>query len=210
MTLWLRVLRDHVTNKLKPPLPRLPRCLWSPKLAGVWLTLRGSYHGLARPNDKVKLLYLHYHSAYDHKTYQEGELLWATSTHKVMWLYNYVVLRVQVTKGKHIFTTKMPLATKPGRMMTYLERLLPKKSHDHIVTYSCKATCTCPLLRPMIVLCTRPMTTKIGKMVIYYEKIPPIKSQICWTRSYHVRSHDNVKTLYFHYNNVYGQQNLVG
>ena len=34
----------------------------------------------------------------------------------------------------------MPMATKRGRMMTYLAWILPINSHDHIITWSCKIT----------------------------------------------------------------------
>ena len=44
-------------------------------------------------------------------------------------------------KLKHcLFTTTMLMATKRGRMMTYLERLLPIKSNGHINTWSCNIT----------------------------------------------------------------------
>ena len=35
-------------------------------------------------------------------------------------------------------TTAVPMATKLGRMMTYLEWLLPIKSHEHTIMWSCK------------------------------------------------------------------------
>ena len=34
----------------------------------------------------------------------------------------------------------MSMATKRSRMMTYLERLLTLKSHDHAITWSCEIT----------------------------------------------------------------------
>ena len=40
----------------------------------------------------------------------------------------------------YISTTATFMATKPGRMMSYLEWLLLIKSHDHIITWSCKIT----------------------------------------------------------------------
>ena len=43
---------------------------------------------------------------------------------KVIWSFHYVVLRYQVTNLKHIFTTKEAIATKFGRMLTYLDGLL--------------------------------------------------------------------------------------
>ena len=32
----------------------------------------------------------------------------------------------------------MPMATKYGKIMSYLECFLPIKAHDHIITWSCK------------------------------------------------------------------------
>ena len=43
--------------------------------------------GLARSHDKLKPLYLHYHNAYDHKTWHGGELPRVASTHKATWLH---------------------------------------------------------------------------------------------------------------------------
>ena len=42
--------------------------------------------------DKLKILKLHYLNTYDHKTWQDGDLRYAASTHKVTWPYNHVVL----------------------------------------------------------------------------------------------------------------------
>ena len=41
--------------------------------------------GPARSRDKLKLLYLHHHNVYGHITWYEGNLLWATFSHKVLW-----------------------------------------------------------------------------------------------------------------------------
>ena len=38
-----------------------------------------------RSRDKTKPLYLHYHSAHDHQTWQDAELHRATATHKLTW-----------------------------------------------------------------------------------------------------------------------------
>ena len=41
--------------------------------------------------DKLKT-YLHYHNAYDHKTYQGGDIQRGSSTHKFAWPFNEVVM----------------------------------------------------------------------------------------------------------------------
>ena len=62
-------------------------------------------------------------------------------THKVTWLFNQVVLRDHVKKYNHyICTTPMPMAAKISRMVTYLERLVSMKLHDHIITWFCEIT----------------------------------------------------------------------
>ena len=47
---------------------------------------------LVRSHDKLKTLYLHYYNAYGHKTWQDDVLPWVTSTHKVTWPFNHLVL----------------------------------------------------------------------------------------------------------------------
>ena len=100
-----------------------------------------SSSGLARSRDKSKPFYFHYHNAYGHKTWQDCDLSWAAFTDKVSWSYNYVVWWDSMTNGKHyIFTSKMSVATKLDRIVTYLKWLLSIKSHYHIITCSCEIT----------------------------------------------------------------------
>ena len=46
---------------------------------------------LAKPWEKLKLVYIHYCKVYCHNTWQDGNLPWAPFTHKVMWKYDHVV-----------------------------------------------------------------------------------------------------------------------
>ena len=46
---------------------------------------------------KVKLLYLHHYSVYDHQTWQVGDLLWGSSIDIITWPFNDV-LRDYLTK----------------------------------------------------------------------------------------------------------------
>ena len=63
------------------------------------------------------------------------------SYYQVTWPFNIVLLRDHVTNLNHyISTTTIPGATKPNRMVTYLEEPPAKKSHDHFLTWSCKIT----------------------------------------------------------------------
>ena len=45
---------------------------------------------LVRSCDKLKPVYLYYHSAYDHQTWQDAKLPWAILTHKVTLLFGHV------------------------------------------------------------------------------------------------------------------------
>ena len=81
---------------------------------------------------QTKTFYLHYHNAYDHKTWQNGDSPWAASTHKVTSPYNHV------NKLIHISTTTMPMTTKLEPIVIYLARLLSINSHDYIITPSCE------------------------------------------------------------------------
>ena len=121
----------------------LPQCLWPYNLAGYWTTMRGFYSkyqsvlwssGLERSRDKLKQLYLRYHNIYGQKTCRNGDLTWLIFTHKVKWPYNHVVLQDHVTNEKrYISSTTMPMTTTLGRMMAYLDWLLPIKSHHCII-----------------------------------------------------------------------------
>ena len=60
----------------------------------------------------LKSLYLHYHNAYGHQTWQGNDLpQGAPKAH-----FDHVVLRDHVTNQKHISTTRVPMATKLNRM----------------------------------------------------------------------------------------------
>ena len=123
----------------------LPQSLWPPDLAGWWLTLKGVYpkcHStlcscvFTRSRDRLKPLYLFYHSVYGHKTWHGGYIQWGASFHKVktfitwpckvMWQVRYV-----------IFSTTMPMATKLNRVIIYNEEIPSIKSQDPL-TWSCK------------------------------------------------------------------------
>ena len=66
------------------------------------------------------------------------------------------------------------MATRYGRMVTYLDKFLPKKSHDSFITWSCEITWQ----RNHFISTIRVfMATKLGKMVTYHDRLVPIKSQ---------------------------------
>ena len=126
----------------------LPLWRWPPNFAEVWLIMTTSHayslmtlwsRDLARSHDKLKSSYLYYHDAYGYKTWQDVDLLWTVSTHKVSWPYNHI-LQDYMTGENHIATTTVSVATKFGRVKMYNEELLSIKSQVPLITWSCKVT----------------------------------------------------------------------
>ena len=80
--------------KTKIIISSLTQCLWSPNLAGWWISLRGSnllsHMALEsrvplRLCDKIKTSNLHYQNFYAYQIFQGGNLPWGTPTHNVKW-----------------------------------------------------------------------------------------------------------------------------
>ena len=123
--------------------------------------------GLARSRDKLKLLYFHYHSIHGHQAWRDGDLPWGAPYHKVIKRFDHVVLQGYVTNENHyIFPTRVSMATKRGRMITYLDGLLPIKSLDSLITWSCEITWE---TKSIILNTTVLMVTKLGRMVTYLQ-----------------------------------------
>ena len=111
---------------------------------------------MSRSRDKLKT-YLHYQSAYGHQTWQKGNLTCWVDAHKATRPSDHVVLEITLQANITISPlSEYPMATKFGRMVTYLDGLLPIKSHDSLIMWSCKITwhtkiiisplpqCSCP------------------------------------------------------------------
>ena len=97
--------------------------------------------GILRSHDKLKALCLHSHSAYGHQTWEYVELPWGAPLHKVTEPFDLMVFQGHPTnENRYIATATVPMATKLGRMVTYLDGLLPMKSHDPLITWSCEIT----------------------------------------------------------------------
>ena len=138
--------------------------LWPSTLAGWWLTMRGSHSescvtywsgGLLKLHDKLKI-YCYYQSFYDHETWQDSNLrdILFKWSWKISWQTKVVV-------------SFCPMATKLGRMVTYLEGLLPIKSHDTLTSW---------ILRDHnIFTITVPIATNRGRILTYLEGLAPRK-----------------------------------
>ena len=139
-----------ITWQTKTNISPSPLCLWPPNMVGWWFTSRGCKSGshitllsrdLERSSYKQKPLYLYYQSAYGRQSWQDGNLTWQAPTYKVTWPFDHMVLQGHETNKNHfMFTTIVPLATKLGTMITYLDRFLPLKSHDSLITWSYEIT----------------------------------------------------------------------
>ena len=102
----------------KPSIFSIPQYLWSGNLLGWWPSFNDSFwsRDLVRSRGKLKLLYFHYYSVYEHQTWQEGDLPWGAPIIKVTSLFNHVVLLDHMINYKHISTTAKPKATKVLRL----------------------------------------------------------------------------------------------
>ena len=86
--------------------------------------------------------YLHYHSTYDHQTWQGvsylDELLSIKSYDTlIMWSFA-ITWQTKIIISPP--TTTVPMATKLGKMAVYLNGLLPIKSYDPLIMWSCEIT----------------------------------------------------------------------
>ena len=96
--------------------------------------------GRFRSPDKLKL-YLHYRNTYDNLTWQNGDPPWGAPTYKVAWPFDQVFLQDDETNWNHcISNVTVPIDTRLGRMVIYLEGLLPKELPDTFVTWPSKIT----------------------------------------------------------------------
>ena len=84
----------------------------------------------------------------------------------------HVVLQCHVTNKNHyISSTRVPMATKLDRMVTYFERLLTIKSFYALITWSCKVT----KKKILYISITRvPMANKLGRIMISFDGLLPI------------------------------------
>ena len=102
-----------------------------------------------------------------------GDLPWGVPTHKVTWPFEHVFLRDHMTNWRHnIFTTTMSIPTQLIRVLTYHEGLPPVKTHNPLITWSCKITWQAK----NILLSQCPWLTKLGRVLTHHEGLSLIKS----------------------------------
>ena len=175
--LQLQSLKSHdlsmtwsyeLTRQSKTIISLLAHCLWPPNLASWWLAMRRFHphcystiwsRGLTKSRDKLKSVYLNYHNIYDHKTKQNGDLLWVSFTHKVKWAFNHVVLADHVTnQNNYTSINTLCMAINFWGVRIYKMRVFfdPVVLQGHVNYFGCCIATT-----------TRPMATKLCKVVTY-------------------------------------------
>ena len=100
------------------------------------------FHDVARSRERLKPLYLHYHSVYGHQIWWDGNLPLGALNHKAVQRSNHVVLQGHVTKKIIISLLLGCLRSQnlAGWALSYLDELRPKKSHDSVTTWCCEIT----------------------------------------------------------------------
>ena len=75
-----------------------------------------------------------------HQTWQGGDLPRGALINKIRWPFHHEVWQDHVTNENHYFsTTRVPMTTKFGRMVTYLDGLLPTKSYGFLISWSSRS-----------------------------------------------------------------------
>ena len=104
-----------------------------------------------KSRDKLKPLYLyyqsayghqnkvmwcfHYHSAYGHHACENSDIPWGAPNHKII---SRGLPSSYDKQKKYNYTTRVYIVTRLGRMITYLDGLLPIKAHDPLIKWFCK------------------------------------------------------------------------
>ena len=150
---------------------------------------------------KNKPLYLYCQRVYGNLTWQDGHLPWWAWTRKITWPFDHIVLQDHVTNWNYyISTTVVPMVTKLGRMVTYLELLLTIKLFNGLITWSCKVTWhTKTIISPLLECLWSP------KLAEWWLTLRGKSHMILWSRGL-LRSRDKLKLLYLQYHPAYGHQ----
>ena len=125
----------------------------------------------------TKTVYLHYHNTYGHQTCQSGDLPWVALIFKITWPFHHVVLRDRVTNWNHFnYTTRVVMATKISSMVTYLNGLLPIRSHDCFIAWSHKIMWQTKSIMSPLPQCLWQSNLAVCCRVTYLEGLQTIKS----------------------------------
>ena len=68
---------------------------------------------------------------------------------KTLYNTDHAILQGHMTNNnQYISTIRVPMATRLGRMITFLDGLLSIKSDDPLILWSCKITCQTEIISP--------------------------------------------------------------
>ena len=160
----------EITQQFKTIISPTLQCNGQQTLKDGYLLNAGPTHKSTRPFGGDTLV--NYQKVYGHEIWYNGDIPWWAPNHKVIECFDQVVLQNHVTKKKHISTTKDPMATKLGKVITYVDGLIFTKSHDSLIMCSYEITWqTKSIVSNTAVL----IATKLDRMVNYFKRLPPIK-----------------------------------
>ena len=81
---------------------------------------------------------LHYHNVFGNQTWQGDDLPSMGRTHKVIWHFNDVVFSDHVSNwNRYTSCPTMHMSTTFGRILSFLEGILPIKSYYPSIAWSC-------------------------------------------------------------------------
>ena len=201
-----------ITWQAKTSTSLLSQCWWTLNLA-IWLLVLKSSHrssysnlqsrSLARSREKLKPLYLCYHTAYSHQTWQGYDLPWGVSTNKDT--FSSPDLARSGDKLKIYLHYLNAMASKLCWILTSLEGFLSIKSNGHLIKCLARSrdklkpylhyhrvcnkelssknshnsiirwSCEVTWHIKYIPTCRRPADAKLRKVLTYHERIPPLK-----------------------------------
>ena len=100
-----------------------------------------SSRGLARSRDKLKPWYIHYHRAYEYQAWQDGNLKWPASIHKVIGPFAHLVLLITwQTKAIMCLLPQYLWSPKLAVVVTYHEKSPLIKLHGPSIMWFCEVT----------------------------------------------------------------------
>ena len=96
---------EHCSSTTKSIFP-LPQCIWTPTLAGWWLTIRGVHPFIhttlwspvfLRSRENLKRLFIHHHNVYGNQKWWDGDISWGAFKYRGKWSVVHMVIGDQLT-----------------------------------------------------------------------------------------------------------------
>ena len=130
-----------------------------------------------KSHDHIITFYIPYHKVYGYQTWEEGDLLWEPSNHKVTQSFKHVMMWDHVINQKYyVYTSTMSMPTKPGRVVIRNKELLSIRSRDSLITWYYKVRWATKYSN-YISTTTMTTATRLARVVMYGEELSFIRSQ---------------------------------